>query len=106
MIRKNTLVIGIVTVWLAVLGVVSFAQDTGQNKYTVSVPGGLSFSEFRATPCSTTTTRQTPSRLVPRQVRLRKATMQSVDSRATPESSPSTTCSRSTGSADRKRIAT
>jgi hypothetical protein len=47
MIRKNSLVVGIATAWLAVLGVVSFAQDTAQNKYTVSVPGGLSFSEFR-----------------------------------------------------------
>ena len=47
MIRRNTIVVGIVTVWLAVLGLVSFAQDTAQNKYTVSVPGGLAFSEFR-----------------------------------------------------------
>jgi Cytochrome P460 len=47
MIRKNTIVVGIVAVWLAVLGLVSFAQDTAQNKYTVSVPGGLAFSEFR-----------------------------------------------------------
>jgi hypothetical protein len=47
MIHKNTIVVGIVTAWLAFLGLVSFAQDTAQNKYTVSVPGGLAFSEFR-----------------------------------------------------------
>ncbi len=41
--RKSTLTVGIATVWLAVLGgLVSFAQD----KYTVSVPGGLAFSDF------------------------------------------------------------
>jgi hypothetical protein len=47
MTRKNTLVVGIVTAWLAALGLVSYAQDTGQGKYAVSVPGGLAFSEFR-----------------------------------------------------------
>lgn len=47
MIRRNTLVVGIVTVWIVALGLVISAQDTGQNKYAVSVPGGLSFSEFR-----------------------------------------------------------
>ncbi len=45
--RRNTFVFGVVTLWLAVLGLVITAQDSGQNKYTVSVPGGLSFSEFR-----------------------------------------------------------
>ncbi|MFL6279414.1 MAG: cytochrome P460, partial [Vicinamibacterales bacterium] len=42
--RKSTLTIGIATVWLAILGgLVMSAQD----KYTVKVPGGLAFSEFR-----------------------------------------------------------
>jgi hypothetical protein len=42
--RKSVLTIGIATVWLAVLGgLVISAQD----KYTVKVPGGLAFSEFR-----------------------------------------------------------
>ena len=42
--RKGVLTIGIVTVWLAVFaGLVISAQD----KYTVKVPGGLAFSEFR-----------------------------------------------------------
>jgi hypothetical protein len=45
--RRNTFVCGVVTVWLAVLCVVVSAQDSGPNKYTVSVPGGLAFSEFR-----------------------------------------------------------
>ena len=46
--RKSMLTIGIATLWLAVLGgwAVSFAQ--GKNdKYTVKVPGGLAFSEFK-----------------------------------------------------------
>ena len=42
--RKGLLTIGMVTVWLAVLaGLVISAED----KYTVKVPGGLAFSEFR-----------------------------------------------------------
>jgi|SRR5882672_7218286 len=41
--RKNILIIGMATVWLAVLGLAVAAQD----KYTVKVPGGLAFSEFR-----------------------------------------------------------
>src|SRR6266446_4147387 len=42
--RKKMLTIGISTVWLAVfLGLAIPAQD----KYTVKVPGGLAFSEFR-----------------------------------------------------------
>ena len=42
--RKSMLTIGITTVWLAVLGgLVISAQD----KYTVKVPGGLAFSEFK-----------------------------------------------------------
>ena len=42
--RKSMLMIGIATVWLAVLG--SHAISA-QDKYTVKVPGGLAFSEFR-----------------------------------------------------------
>ena len=42
--RKRMLTIGTATVWLAGLGgLVISAQD----KYTVKVPGGLAFSEFR-----------------------------------------------------------
>ncbi len=44
MTRKSVLTIGMATVWLGVFaGVAMFAQD----KYSVSVPGGLAFSEFR-----------------------------------------------------------
>jgi Cytochrome P460 len=46
--RKSMLTIGIATVWLALLGGLAIsAQDSGQNKYTVKVPGGLAFSEFK-----------------------------------------------------------
>ena len=46
--RKNVLMIGIVTVWLAVMGGFSIsAQDSSQAKYGVKVPGGLAFSEFK-----------------------------------------------------------
>jgi hypothetical protein len=38
--------IGITTVWLAVMGLFMSAQGK-QDKYTVKVPGGLAFSEFR-----------------------------------------------------------
>jgi hypothetical protein len=41
------LTIGIVTVWLAVLGGFAVAAQDKQDKYTVKVPGGLAFSEFR-----------------------------------------------------------
>jgi hypothetical protein len=42
--RKSVLMIGVAAVWFAVLGGFAvYAQD----KYTVKVPGGLSFSEFR-----------------------------------------------------------
>ena len=41
--RNSVLTIGIAAVWLAVLGLAISAQD----KYTVKVPGGLAFSEFR-----------------------------------------------------------
>src|SRR5436309_15825197 len=43
--------VGIMAVSLVVLGVLAgrvvTAQDTGQGKYTVQVPGGLALSEFR-----------------------------------------------------------
>jgi len=42
--RKSVLTIGIATVWVAVLG--GYAMSA-QDKYTVKVPGGLAFSEFR-----------------------------------------------------------
>ncbi|HWZ70870.1 MAG TPA: cytochrome P460 family protein [Casimicrobiaceae bacterium] len=42
--RKNMLTIGITAVGLAVLGTVGVSA---QDKYTVKVPGGLAFSEFR-----------------------------------------------------------
>ena len=42
--RKSMLTIGIATVWLAVLGGLAISA---QDKYTVKVPGGLAFSEFR-----------------------------------------------------------
>ena len=41
--RKTMLMIGITTVWLAVLGGLAISA---QDKYTVKVPGGLAFSEF------------------------------------------------------------
>jgi hypothetical protein len=42
--RTSMLIIGIATVWLGVLGGLSISA---QDKYTVKVPGGLAFSEFR-----------------------------------------------------------
>ena len=42
--RKNMLTIGAATVWLAVAGGLAISA---QDKYTVKVPGGLAFSEFR-----------------------------------------------------------
>jgi len=42
--RKSMLMIGISTVWLAALGGLAISA---QDKYTVKVPGGLAFSEFR-----------------------------------------------------------
>ena len=42
--RKGMLTIGIATAWLAVLGGLAISA---QDKYTVKVPGGLAFSEFR-----------------------------------------------------------
>ena len=47
--KRNVLAaVAVMGVSLVVLGVVGVtAQDTGQRKYTVQVPGGLAFSEFR-----------------------------------------------------------
>jgi hypothetical protein len=42
--HKNMVTIGIATVWLAILGGLAISA---QDKYTVKVPGGLAFSEFR-----------------------------------------------------------
>ena len=45
--RKSMFTIGIAG-WLAVLGGLAIsAQDSAPSKYTVQVPGGLAFSEFR-----------------------------------------------------------
>ena len=46
--NRKAMMIGIAAVWLAVLGGLAiYAQDSGQSKYAVKVPGGLAFSEFR-----------------------------------------------------------
>src|SRR5437870_7338075 len=49
--RIPAVVIGVVALAVSVLAVLSgeaiFAQDTGQAKYTVRVPNGLAFSEFK-----------------------------------------------------------
>ena len=42
--RKSMLTMGVATVWLAVLGGWAISA---QDKYTVKVPGGLAFSEFK-----------------------------------------------------------
>jgi cytochrome P460 len=42
--RRSMLTIGISAIWIAVLG--AFVMSA-QDKYTVKVPGGLAFSEFR-----------------------------------------------------------
>ena len=42
--RKSMLTIGITAVWLSVLGGLAISA---QDKYTVRVPGGLAFAEFR-----------------------------------------------------------
>jgi Cytochrome P460 len=47
-IPTRVIVVGVVAVGLAVLGGRAItAQDTTDDKYTVQVPGGLAFSEFR-----------------------------------------------------------
>jgi hypothetical protein len=44
----NMITIGGAALWLAVLGSFGIsARDAGQSKYTVKVPGGLAFSEFK-----------------------------------------------------------
>ena len=48
MTRNSMITIGVAAAWLAALnGFAVSAQDAGQSKYTVSVPGGLAFSEFQ-----------------------------------------------------------
>jgi hypothetical protein len=42
--RTSTLTTGIATVWLVAVGTLAISA---QDKYTVKVPGGLAFSEFR-----------------------------------------------------------
>ena len=44
MSRKSMLIIGIATLWLAAVG---GRAISAQDKYTVKVPGGLAFSEFK-----------------------------------------------------------
>ncbi len=44
MTRKNRLIIGIAAVWLAVVGALAVSA---QDKYSLKVPGGLAFSDFR-----------------------------------------------------------
>ena len=44
MTRRSMVTIGIAAVWLAVLGGLALSAE---DKYTVKVPGGLAFSEFR-----------------------------------------------------------
>jgi hypothetical protein len=47
--KPNSMLLIGTTVWLAALsgGLVISAQDVGQSKYSVAVPGGLAFSEFK-----------------------------------------------------------
>ncbi len=45
--RKSMLTIGIAAAWLAALGGLAVSAQDKQDKYTVKVPGGLAFSEFR-----------------------------------------------------------
>jgi hypothetical protein len=46
--RTSILTTGIAMIWLATLGgLATKAQDSAASKYTVKVPGGLAFSEFR-----------------------------------------------------------
>jgi hypothetical protein len=42
--RKTTLIFGLAVIWLAATGSLAVSA---QDKYTVKVPGGLAFSEFR-----------------------------------------------------------
>jgi cytochrome P460 len=43
--RKRMLTIGVTTIWLALLG--GLALSATQDKYSLKVPGGLAFSEFK-----------------------------------------------------------
>jgi Cytochrome P460 len=47
--KPNSMVMIGTAIWLAALsgGLASSAQDAGQSKYSVAVPGGLAFSEFK-----------------------------------------------------------
>jgi hypothetical protein len=46
--HRNMMTMGIAAVWFAALGGFAIsAQDTAQAKYSVRVPGGLAFSEFK-----------------------------------------------------------
>ena len=51
MTRKGLAAVGMIAVSLVMLGILGgtavIAQDTGQAKYMVQVPGGLAFSEFK-----------------------------------------------------------
>lgn len=48
MSRTSIIAAGIATLWLVALGGLALsAQDASERKYTVQVPGGLAFSEFR-----------------------------------------------------------
>ena len=69
--RKSILMIGTTTVWLAVSsGLAISAQDSGQNKYTVKVPGVVHvklvclrrWSRYSAFTCSTTASVSRPYR--------------------------------------------
>jgi Cytochrome P460 len=47
--KPNSMLLMGTAVWLAAFsgGLVTAAQDSGQSKYSVAVPGGLAFSEFK-----------------------------------------------------------
>jgi hypothetical protein len=45
--RTSMLTIALTAAWLAVLGAFALSAQGKQDKYTVKVPGGLAFSEFR-----------------------------------------------------------
>jgi hypothetical protein len=45
--RTRTLTIGMTAAWLAVLGGLAISAQDKQDKYSVKVPGGLAFSEFK-----------------------------------------------------------
>jgi hypothetical protein len=94
--RKSMLTIAVFALSLAILGVSAiFAQ--GKDKYALTVPGGLAFSEFRgyessgsrtaadgAMPSSTMTPRPTHSGPAPEKAFRRRGTTPSAGLRATP----------------------